>query len=336
MLVVLGCGSGPREPSTANSAGSRTDEESLDEPTADRRAGSQLERRRTRRPAVAPWPPGAAPGGSYTVALPEAVMNDPSRQIVLPNNFTLYFEPNVQVVDWTVDSISFGQGCTIDLSSPQTLPPTPATPPPPAGSPTYFVPGTQGLSGPPGLPGRAGVQMVLRVNSSGATGGLWIRTDGGPAGAGAAGGRGQHGGPTKCGGSKRTKGPPGGKGGTGGPGGAGGSTSVVTIENAALPVGFVFNPNACATTCGRSTRPSAANVNDGSIVIWGGSGCGGAGGKGGQPGPADRSKPKRGPCYEFPFINYYVRAGNDGPPGSPGPGGPAGQCGSAESRGPLS
>src|ERR1700734_3338317 len=68
--------------------------------------------------AAVPWPPGAVAGGTYVVQPTEAVFSSPSRDIVLPDNFTIKFAPGVSAVQWTAGSLSFGVGATIDLSGP--------------------------------------------------------------------------------------------------------------------------------------------------------------------------------------------------------------------------
>jgi hypothetical protein len=66
---------------------------------------------------VAAWPPDAAAGGEYLVQRAEAIVNDPRRKIVLPENFTLRLAPDVTGIDWTVKSLRFGRGCTLDLAA---------------------------------------------------------------------------------------------------------------------------------------------------------------------------------------------------------------------------
>ena len=287
---------------------------------------------------VAVWPAGAVAGGTYQIQRPESVMNDRNVAIRLPANFTLTLAPDVDRIDWTVGRIEFGVGCTLDLSAavPIHARLVPAEPPVRT-SPhrDYFQPGLQGFDGGVGTDGVPGIPMKLDALAAGTRGCLWIRTDGDAGGPGGKGGKGQTSGGTKCAGTGQLKGASGGKGGTGGTGGKGGATSDVTITLHSLPVGYELRPAACASACGRSTRPSNANSDDGRIVIWGAPGCGGAGGAGGTAGEGDRSVNPRNCTSGFIFFtNYSVAGGDDGPPGDDGQVGAMGDCGVAIIKGP--
>lgn len=278
--------------------------------------------------ALAAWPPNAVPNGTYQVHPSEASMSIPD--IVLPDGFTLTFDPSIRVVKWTVDKLTFGKGVTIDLSAPRTPAPSGSNAGPKGGQPSYGKPGAQGDQGGPGMWGQPAIALAVRVKLLGSptTGSLWIRNDGGTGGAGGAGGKGQVGGGSTCGGGSEgpmTNGGQGGWGGWGGAGGPGGPTSFVAVRIDTMPVDALDRQSSCASACGASTRPPTATSDNGKIVIWGAPGCGGAGGPGGQGGDGDQSRPTR-TCRPRLFTNVIVRGGPNGPSGNAGTQGQVGFC----------
>lgn len=280
------------------------------------------------------WPAGAADGGACLVGRTEAVLNEPGLRIVLPDGFRVVVAADVPRIDWSADQLSFGKDATLDVSAIPAALPKPTTPPAPGGQPSYFQPGRPGAEGGVGVNGADGRDVRIVVNKVAAGGSLWIRTDGAPGGPGGAGGPGGLAGGTRCESPSR-HGANGGTGGTGGAGGRGGRTATVTIIDKSLPAGFVKKPVAgpAEGTCGPSSRPPSA-TGDAGIIVWGNPGCGGPGGEGGAGGPPDCSVPRRGPCHQGLFTNYFVHCGKQGATGSGGPSGAPGSLGAVVIKAP--
>jgi hypothetical protein len=270
------------------------------------------------------WPPGAAPGGTYSV--------DPSEQtlivqrLVLPDNFTIKVPPGLKL-KWTVDVLEIGTDATIDLSAPADKPPKPPRAADAVGQPAWGQKGRPGADGEVGARGAAGSALELNVHTLGKVGSLWVQTSGGAGADGGDGGRGGLGGGNSCGfqGEPRTDSGEGGNGGSGGAGGIGGDTSSVVIRIRNAPASRVTSP-ACATTCGAASRPPAATGANGVIAVWGAPGCGGAPGAPGAGGPSDRSRCPRN-CG---FLLGSVGCRGPGSTGAAAAQGAAGACGPAK------
>jgi hypothetical protein len=232
--------------------------------------------------------PKITPGQvSYTITPSEAtgLVID---TLYLPDGFTLKVDPSVKSIDWIVNTIKIGVNATIDLSAPQSKPPTA----PSGGSQNqaeYCVVGHDGVPGGNGAAGASGVSLTIHnVSSIQNEGSLWIRTDGGPGGDGGNGGPGQLGGGHKSfgvglfhGGGCGSAG--GGQGGRAGVAGVGGPTARVTIVLNGPGVTPITN-GGVAPQCGPSQRPASVQGATGILVIWGAPGCGGQPGVGGAHG----------------------------------------------------
>lgn len=292
-----------------------------------------------------PWPKSSWGDRRYVVTREESVLSIPYLKI--PDGCTIALADDVERVQWGIGVLSVGRGATLDLSHrvpPQLptppgatpLPPSDSAPPPPtprpiAGRASIFQDGAIGLPGTAGSKGKSGRPCSIVVHTMLPAGSLWIRTDGGTGGQGGGGGGGQLGGDADCRRPRRTHAGTGGAGGVGGDGGEGGNTSNVEVVLLQLPVGYEIRPEASASRCGRSKRPSTADGNDASIVIWGARGCGGWGGRGGWGAEGGRGISG---CRHF-IENWRVFPGKPGRTGIKGPMGDAGKVGSAIIMGPT-
>ena len=99
-----------------------------------------------------PWPRGASPGGTITIAAGNLPAYVP--YMLLPARFTLRFADEITAIQISVGTLEFGSGAVIDLSAPlQKFPDPPSAQPPTNSQPSY---GDVGHPGATGLDGRHG------------------------------------------------------------------------------------------------------------------------------------------------------------------------------------
>jgi hypothetical protein len=231
------------------------------------------------RTTAAQFPPITA-GQSRYVVCPDQTKLHISR-LVLPDGFTIAFDPRVGEVDWVVDEIVIQGDATIDLRPQLTPPPDrPQRPPMKQQAKCHGgVQGGQGYTGKAGLPGtNLTIRDVLKIENSGS---LWIRTDGQNGGRGGKGQTGQQGGGPRgypFFGCQDRPGGEGGPGGAPGPGGAAAAAKIVFRANVGNPPisGRVLSG------CGITPRP---RISGGLIAISGRPGCPGGRGDKGDHGP---------------------------------------------------
>ena len=234
------------------------------------------------------YPVFEAGSNKYVVSLAEAtgLVID---TLYIPDNSTLAFDSQVTRIDWTVKTIKFGKGSTIDLSSKRLFQPPPGSrlpdggPPPPQAD--YCQPGAAGSPGIDGWPGADGKDLTLRNVEAFVGGDLWIKTDGDNGLNGGNGGDGQQGGGRRGLfplGNRPCDAAAGGKGGRGGQGGSGGRPGKVTIlfrfPQATQPTSQL------APNCGETVRPPELVNGVGVVAIYGATGCNGVAGKPGRDG----------------------------------------------------
>lgn len=231
------------------------------------------------------YPPNAVEFGTYKVRPNESKIF--IQRLYLPKAFTLTVDPSITEIEWVVNSIEFGNRAVINLNTGRGAPPTPDAIPalPQAALCRRGEDGRQGRSGEPGV---AGVSFKLTVlGGSGASGTLWIHSDGNLGGDGGVGQNGQKGsrgigniGPVRI----RCPAAPGGRPGRGGGPGAGGQPGKVTV---AIGSQGTILPESVEPGCGPITQDPGdmqPNLDIGSILIRSRPGCPGREGPPGQPG----------------------------------------------------
>lgn len=133
------------------------------------------------------YPPASAPNGEFVVPASDATKTIGS--LCLPDGFVLRFASDVDKVKWTVGTLEYGLGATVDLTK--------------AGGTgtsggdgtgydgqvaTHGATGAHGQVGGTGGEGKSGVELTMLVKRVVNPGALWVRTDGSSGGVGGRGG----------------------------------------------------------------------------------------------------------------------------------------------------